>query len=128
MSDPVVELKKAIELLGIVTWVNSGENKSENGEPEYHDCWVKFGLPKSENGWRALEFLAWAVDDLQNSGYRIRFVPTSPPPYLNSPGECLAFVIEVDLLAEGKTALQASNFLQSWVNKYWSKCHLQPAL
>jgi hypothetical protein len=56
---------------------------------------VKFDLPRSQAGWVALEFLAWAI----NTAYRsdkpsVALLPDSPPPYLNKPGECLRFVVE----------------------------------
>lgn len=123
MGDPVAEFKDVIAALDGVAWTNSGEFASDDGDEEqYRDGWVKIGLKKSENGWRALEFLAWATDDLQRSGYRVRFVPTSEPPYLNEPGECLAFVFEADLLAKGKTAAKAAGYLRKWVKEYWPTC------
>jgi hypothetical protein len=57
--------------------------------------YVKFGISRSDYGWFAMEFLAWVVNsDSRRAGANLEFFPTSPPPYLNEPGEMLCFVIE----------------------------------
>jgi hypothetical protein len=42
-----------------------------------------------------LEHLAWAVnEDYRGAGRSVILLPTSAPPYLNTPSQCLSFVIE----------------------------------
>jgi len=57
--------------------------------------YVKFTLPTDRSGWYLLEHLAWAINnDYRRGGGRLMLLPISPPPYLNTPGECLSFSIE----------------------------------
>src|SRR3712207_5757710 len=57
--------------------------------------YVKFRVAHTEEGWRALEFLTWLLnDDLSRSGHHVRLIPTAPPPYLNWPGKVLSFAVE----------------------------------
>ncbi len=57
--------------------------------------YVKFTLPSDRSGWYLLEHLAWAINnDYRRGGGQVMFLPVSPPPYLNTPGKCLAFTIE----------------------------------
>jgi hypothetical protein len=86
--------------------------------------WVKFGIEKSELGWRTLEFLAWAFDDMVRARKRLFFWPVSNPPYLNTPGECLSFVIEcyIDRIDEQRGIQEIADFLAEWQAKYWAQC------
>lgn len=43
------------------------------------------------DGWAASEWLVWFNRDLARSGMEITTTVTSPPPYLNQPGEALSF-------------------------------------
>jgi hypothetical protein len=57
--------------------------------------YVKFSLPANRFGWLLLEHLSWAINhDCRRAGRQAMLLPTSMPPFLNTPGECLAFVIE----------------------------------
>jgi hypothetical protein len=57
--------------------------------------YVKFTLPSGKFGWYLLEHLAWVVnEDYRGSGRNVMLLPTSAPPYLNTVGQCLYFVIE----------------------------------
>lgn len=59
------------------------------------DFWVKFEIKNLPNARFAIEFLAWAINsDYRRAGHDVVFMPTSAPPYLNTPGECLYWVIE----------------------------------
>jgi hypothetical protein len=56
---------------------------------------VAFEIDRSEDGWFALEFLAWLINrDAGRSGRRLLLVPDAVPPYLNYPGHCLFFRLE----------------------------------
>jgi hypothetical protein len=108
-----------------VAWTSSGENRSRpNSRPKYVDGWVKFGVKKSELGWRTAEFLAWAFGDLSKAGYHVHLLAVSAPPYLNTPGRMLEFVAEFDLLTptKGKTIERAAEYLDEWRLEYWSAC------
>jgi hypothetical protein len=56
---------------------------------------VKFRVEKSAHGWHALEFLAWMINNAYlRADHHVTLYPTAPPPYLNEPGEVLAFALE----------------------------------
>jgi hypothetical protein len=93
--NPVKMIEKAIKAYDGVLWTASGYPLSAGaGSPPKDLGWVKFGIVKSEIGWRTLEFLAWVFTDMERAGERLRFFPTAPAPYLNVPGKCLSFVVE----------------------------------
>src|SRR5262245_52014757 len=121
---PTIQIQNTLATLGGVSWSSRGEFRSKvSSREKYRVGWIKFETRKSELGWRTIEFVAWAIDDLRRGEYRVRLFPTSAPPYLNTPGRCLAFVIEVDLLAKGeKDAAHAARFLQQWAEEYWPVC------
>jgi hypothetical protein len=57
--------------------------------------YVKFRVDKSEHGWRALEFLAWLINNAyQRDEHHVTLYPVAPPPYLNEPGEVLSFALD----------------------------------
>jgi hypothetical protein len=57
--------------------------------------YVKFRVDQDEAGWRALEFLAWLINNAyQRAEHHVTLYPTAPPPYLNTPGQVLAFALE----------------------------------
>src|SRR6266542_2816542 len=60
------------------------------------DEWfVRFRVEHSENGWHALEFLAWLINnDYVRGGHNVMLYPTASPPYLNRPGKVLSFALE----------------------------------
>jgi hypothetical protein len=90
----ISEIEAAIKHFVAVQWSSSGfPIPCDDGE-SIDAGWVKFGLEQSALGWRTLEFLAWTYTDMIRAGERLKFFPTSPPPYLNTPGNCLSFIIE----------------------------------
>jgi hypothetical protein len=77
-----------------VTTVGScgGHPDPGRGQKPAGEWTVSFRLTPDEHGWRALEFLAWLVNnDARRSGSKVILEPFSPPPYLNTPGDCLVF-------------------------------------
>lgn len=58
--------------------------------------YVKFDIVPDRTGWYVLEHLAWAInEDCRLLGNQhVILMPIAAPPYLNTPGRCLAFVIE----------------------------------
>lgn len=92
---PIQEIEDAIKHYEAIEWSSSGYPlKGEDSEEPTDAGWVKFGIKSSELGWRTLEFLAWVCADMVRAGERLKFFPTAPPPYLNTPGSCLSFVLE----------------------------------
>ena len=57
--------------------------------------YVKFRVDKSAHGWRALEFLAWLINNAyQQAEHHVTLYPTAPPPYLHDRGTVLAFALD----------------------------------
>lgn len=66
---------------------------------------VVFRVEHSEDGWFALEFLTWFINNSMASSHRVRLSAQSAPPYLNTPGMTLYFAldgqdVEADWLAK----------------------------
>ncbi|MCK9873924.1 hypothetical protein MRI28_30620 [Nocardiopsis dassonvillei] len=55
-----------------------------------------FDAGPHRDGFAVTEWLAWFVSDLARSGFPIWMQLSSPPPYLNEPGESLSFSIWVE--------------------------------
>ena len=119
-ATPIKELAQAIRLFEAVKWASTGEREPLS-HGEYMLPWVKFELAKSELGWRTLEFLAWAVGDISRAGEDLLLMPTSPSPYLNTPGAVLAFVIEyrVESNEDAERIRKTAGFIREWHEKYW---------
>lgn len=80
--------------------------------------YVKFDLHADRLGWYVLEHLAWAInEDYRGAGHHVVFMPIAPPPYLNTPGKCLHFVVEG---YEGEDPDKLAQFLEA-VGKYLTK-------
>ena len=121
MKIPIAEIEASIKRFKAVDWSSSGYPIArEHGEP-IDAGWVKFGLQQSPLGWRTLEFLAWVYTDMIRAGERLKLFPTSPPPYLNTPGECLSFVIECYPLDgdQDERFRKVAEFINSCRKKYW---------
>jgi hypothetical protein len=54
---------------------------------------ITFRVTPDTSGWAALEFLAYIINN-DRGGRGALLYPYSPPPYLNTPGACLRFVLE----------------------------------
>jgi hypothetical protein len=124
---PTQALHDAIKKFDGVDWVNFGDPKPDAEDSRgWAPGWVKFGLKKSEAGWRTLEFLAWAFEDMVRGKNRLFFFPISAPPYLNEPGATLAFVVEcyVDSEAEVQKIQRMADLLNEWFFKYWPACKI----
>jgi hypothetical protein len=84
--------------------------------------YVKFRVEHSDDGWHALEFLAWLVNnDYARCGHQVTLYPIAPPPYLNEPGQVLAFALEG---YEGEDP----NALATWVNQLRRSCYVPPGV
>ena len=93
--DPnVVSLVKALNSFKGITTVGScgGHAKPEPGQNPAGEWSVSFRISLDADGWHALEFLAWVVNnDARRGGSKVHLEPFASPPYLNTPGECLVF-------------------------------------
>jgi len=96
----------------------------EAGTPPTDSGWVKFTVAKSELGWRTLEFLAWVVGDMVAAGERLHFFPVAPPPYLNTPGQCLGFVTECYPLDGDQDSRfrKVAEFVHRCRKEHWAGC------
>jgi hypothetical protein len=82
--------------------------------------YIKFRVEPDEHGWRALEFLAWLVNrDYRRAGHQVILYPDAPPPYLNEPGQVLAFELE----GSGGESAEA---LGQWVDRQRSESYVPP--
>lgn len=83
--------------------------------------YVMFTVQRTDEGWFALEFLAWAINnDYRRGGHQVLLLPVAPPPYLNEPGQALQFVIEGDTHVEPA-------ILARWLNRLRAECYVAPS-
>lgn len=124
MKSPIVEVENAIKQFKAVEWCSSGYPIDCEGGESIDAGWVKLGFQQSPLGWRTLEFLAWLFTDMIRAGERLKFYPTSPPPYLNTPGECLSFVLECHPLNgdQDERFGKVAEFINSCREDYWLDC------
>jgi hypothetical protein len=81
---------------------------------------VMFTVQRTDQGWLALKFLAWAINnDYRRGGHQVLLSPIAPPPFLNQPGQALQFVIEGDASASAPT-------LAPWLNQLRTECYVAP--
>lgn len=125
LDPPVRALCRALNSFsGILTIGSCGGHLAEDAFRAENRWWVSFGLDVAEDGrptyaaWLALEFIAWAFRDMWRGGYRVEIAPVSLPPYLNEPGQMLAFSIEgwrdTDGTGEGIEPDRVAQFLEEW--------------
>jgi hypothetical protein len=72
------------------------ENPTNPSQWDAGTWYVKFDIMPDRAGWYVLEFLAWAINEecRMLGGEDVVLLPVSAPSYLNTPGQCLHFVIE----------------------------------
>lgn len=94
----IVRLVQALNRYpGVMTVGSCGGHETITNPSQWQagTWYVKFTLPSGKFGWYLLEHLAWVVnEDYRGSGRNVVLLPTSAPPYLNTVGQCLHFVIE----------------------------------
>ncbi len=93
--DPnILSLVKVLSSFKGITTVGScgGHQAPDSCQKPSGEWIVSFKLASNDDGWRALEFLAWLVNnDSRRGGLKVDLIPFAAPPYLNTPGECLVF-------------------------------------
>ena len=115
----VEDLRGTIAAFPGTSWASGGTDE----EGEHQVAWVKFGATKSEAGWRTIEFISWLYTDMSRGGEHVLLFPTAPPPYLNEPGECLSFVLEVHADGDLQPRLQrVIDFVRQCKADYWAEC------
>lgn len=65
---------------------------------------VEFEVEQTLAGWRALEFIAWAVKDMARGGELVQVRPVGLPPIAKGKiqlGETLRFVIDIFVMLDG---------------------------
>jgi hypothetical protein len=95
------------------------QNPAPGQWPAGHWC-ISLKVAHTEEGWRGLEFLAWAVnDDYARSGHDVQLIALSAPPYLNVPGDTLLFFLEgsngedADALADWLLEAKATRYISA---------------
>jgi len=79
--------------------------------------YVTFTVDHNEDGWLALEFLAWLINhDYRRAGHSVEIYPDSLPPYLNEPGRCLRFALEG---VEGEDPNELAEILNETREQYY---------
>ena len=92
------------------------------GRVEGSRWFITLNAEPGEEGWRSLEFVAWAITDMKRGGFPIAIEAASPPPYLNTPGRMLYFVLSgsgdktKDSEAAGPSRIAA--LLNEWRSEY----------
>lgn len=94
----IIKLVRALNAFdGIATMGSCGGHTNQTNPSQWPagSWYVKFAVARDKEGWFALEFLAWLVNNsMRRSERQVDLYPTAPPPYLNTPGKMLSFVLE----------------------------------
>lgn len=98
-----VNVRSLVEVVnrfpGLHTVDSCGGHASPASYQEPEGQWrIGLEVDHTEEGWRSLEFLAWAVTDFRKAGHKVRLGAFSHPPYLNMPGRCLIFELHAEEL------------------------------
>ena len=78
-----------------------------------------FDAGPHRDGWATTEWLVWLFGDYMRSGYDVYQYPSSPPPYLNEPGESLSFVTMINAKSDRKVV--DPNTLAAWIIEMWNE-------
>jgi len=97
--DPLIQ--RLVDALNAFDGIQTHGSCGGHPEPLLRGQWpagswyVKLRVDKTEHGWRALEFLAWLINNAyQRDAHHVTLYPVAPPPYLNTPGQVLSFALE----------------------------------
>lgn len=116
--DPNIRtLVKALNAFDGIRTIGScgGHENPSQAQWDKGTFYVKFDVDWTTDGRFALEFLAWFFNDYCHkadlSGF-VRLIPVAAAPFINTPGECLYFVIEG--FNEADPELIGSRLSQLW--------------
>lgn len=116
---PLVEAPNAFQ--GIHTIGSCGGHKDPGPAQWPAGTWyVNFLVDRTDAGWFALEFIAWLINnDYRRADHHVMVYPTAPPPYLNTPGQCLRWAIEG---YEGENPFE----LADWIKATMKESYISP--
>lgn len=115
----LVAVISAFDGLTVIGGCGGHPNTQPDQWPE-GSWYVMFTVQRTDQGWFALEFLAWAINnDYRRGGHQVLLSPIAPPPYLNEIGQSLQFVIE------GSAGANAT-VLATWLNQLRAECYVAP--
>ncbi len=121
--DPnIVSVVRALNTFSGIRTLNScgGHQDAGPGQNKQGTWSVVFEVAHGEDGWFALEFIAWMVHDRIRGKHSLSLRADSPPPYLNQPGASLAFVLE-------GWNNEDPNDLAEWMNTIRQENYVPPA-
>jgi transposase-like protein len=78
-----------------------------------------FDAGPHRDGWATSEWLVWLLRDYERSGHAMNYYMSSPPPFLNEPGESLSFVVSFPKHSDQK--LVDPDELAAWLKSTWDK-------
>ena len=122
LDENIVGLVKALNSFkGITTTSSCGghENPVSAAQWPKGSWYVAFVIDRDDHGWFALEFLSWLINhDYQG---HVSLWPDAKPPYLNTPGKMLEFIVE------GREGENPQAFAD-WIYKVKDQCYIPPGI
>jgi hypothetical protein len=122
--DPVIQ--RLVDALNAFAGIRTHGSCGGHAEPLRGGQWpagtwyIKFRVDKGEHGWRALEFLAWLINNAyQRDEHHVTLYPIAPPPYLNGPGQVLSFALE-------GYANENPDVLADWIQQVHQQAYIPP--
>lgn len=97
LDPPIRALVRVLNSFAGITTIGSCGGHAVPANPSQaaaDEWWITFSVDRSEDGWFALEWLAWCVRDCARAGGPVDLTPTAPPPWLNTPGQGLRFQLD----------------------------------
>ena len=111
-------------IVKLVKALNSFDSIRTTGSCEGHDqdaAWdVRFRVQHDEDGWFALEFITWCVDDYSRYGHLVDMGLRAFPPYQTVPGKALYFFIM------GVRRKENPDDLAGWIEQTKEDCYITP--
>lgn len=94
---------------------------------------VSLNFSPDSLGFHAMEFIVWALGDMERAGANIRHHLRSPPPWLNKPGESMSLEVYIYPRSEGLSEEEAlaevagevedmAAFISQVHEEYWPLC------
>ena len=122
LDSNIVSLVEALNAFDGITTIGScgGHPNPKPGQWDEGTWYIKFEVAHSEEGWFALEFVAWFVMDYIRAGHHIELYPKAPPPWWNTPGRCLSFALEGEFGED-------PNAVARWLNTAREEHYISPA-
>lgn len=122
-------VRRAVQVLNALPGILAQGWESRESPAEWWLSWqilpaeahsTVFDSGPHRDGWAATEWLVWFTHDLIRSDKQVHLHVTSPPPYLNQPGESLSFNIW-GIFGDGRNTY-TPGALAEWLIKLWNDC------